>query len=200
MLVVGDVTGRGAQAAALTGLMRHTLRTAATLTGSVAGALEKLNRDLCSRSSLSLCTAVCVLIREDGGERARVELTCAGHPLPLLVRGGQAEPVGRFGPLLGAHDDARWASQTVVVDPGDVLVLYSDGVLDTVGAEDRFGVERLRAALTGAAGAADAVRRIEAALAGFQVGRQADDTAVLAVERLPVAAARRGDAAGERAA
>jgi serine phosphatase RsbU (regulator of sigma subunit) len=183
MLVVGDVTGRGAPAAALTALMRHTLRTAATLTGSAIQALEKLNRDLTARPEVSLCTAVCLVLREveDGPE---ADVTCAGHPLPVLVRDGSAEYVGRFGPMLGAFDDEGWEAHTLAVHPSDVLVLYSDGVLDAVGVADRFGPERLLETLSGATGAADAVARIERALSGFEVGAQADDTAILAVERI----------------
>jgi PAS domain S-box-containing protein len=187
MLVVGDVTGRGAQAAALTALMRHTVRTAATLTGSPARALAKLNGDLRSRREMSLCTAVCVVLREaDGG--ACADIICAGHPLPMLVRDGGARHVGRFGPILGAYDDEAWEPLTVELRPGDLLVLYSDGVLDAVGRRDRFGPERLERAVAGAASAADAIGRVEAALDAFQTGKQADDTAVVVVERRPVAA------------
>ncbi len=187
MLVVGDVTGRGAEAAALTALMRHTLRTAATLTDSAAAALAALNRALRSRPEMSLCTAVCVVLREVDG-RARAEVTCAGHPLPVLVRDGRPDHVGRFGAILGAYDNEAWEPVMVELAEGDVLVLYSDGVLDAVGRRDRFGPERLERSLAGATTAADAVGRIAAALEGFQVGRQADDTAIVAVERAPVAA------------
>jgi PAS domain S-box-containing protein len=183
MLVVGDVTGRGAPAAALTGLMRHTLRTAATLTGSASRALDKLNADLIARPQLSLCTAVCLVVR-DRDVHTQATILCAGHPPPILVRGGAAEEIGRFGPMLGAYTDARWEPLSLSVRPGDVLVLYSDGLLDATGAEDRFGVERLRQALTGASGADDAMARIKRELAEFQVGAQADDTAVLVVERV----------------
>jgi serine phosphatase RsbU (regulator of sigma subunit) len=86
--------------------------------------------------------------------------------------------------MLGAFDDEGWEPHTLAVRPRDVLVLYSDGVLDAVGAEDRFGPERLLETLTGATGAADAVARIERELARFEVGSQADDTAILAVERI----------------
>jgi PAS domain S-box-containing protein len=183
MLVVGDVTGRGAPAAALTALMRHTLRTAATLTGSATEALAKLNRDLLVRPETSLCTAVCLVLREldDGAE---ADVICAGHPLPVLVRDGVAAHVGRFGPMLGAFEDESWEPHTMAVRPHDVLVLYSDGVLDAVGAENRFGPERLLETLNGATSAADAVARIERALTGFEVGAQADDTAILAIERI----------------
>jgi serine phosphatase RsbU (regulator of sigma subunit) len=196
MLMVGDVTGRGAPAAALTSLMRHTLRTAATLTGSATQAFEKLNRDLVSRSQLSLCTAVSLVLRDVEG-CAQADVVCAGHPQPILVRGGAAEQIGEYGPVLGAYIDETWEGLTVDINPGDVLVLYSDGLIDAAGARDRFGAERLEQTLTGASSASDAVARIEDALAHFEVGAQADDIAILAVERTAVTSnASRGGAGG----
>ena len=186
MFVVGDVTGRGAAAAALTGLIRHTLRAIATFTGSVTEALQELNRQLVARPRTSLCTAACVVLREVDGE-SQAEIICAGHPLPVLVRAGDAAYVGKFGPMLGAFADARWTPLVLPLHAGDLLVLYSDGVLDATGADDRFGPERLQATLAPAGGAADAVDRVDRALAAFQVGFQADDTAVLAIERRAVA-------------
>lgn len=187
MLVVGDVTGRGAPAAALTALMRHTLRAIAMFTGSATQAFDELNRELVARRESSTCTAVSVVLREHDGD-AQAEVICAGHPLPLLARGGAAKYVGEFGPMLGAFADERWEPLTVPVHSGETLVLYSDGVLDATGAHDRFGPERLQRTLAGSSSAHDAVTRIEQALSSFQVGAQADDTAVLAIERISVSA------------
>ncbi|MGA9858183.1 MAG: SpoIIE family protein phosphatase, partial [Solirubrobacteraceae bacterium] len=120
MLVVGDVTGRGASAAALTALMRHTLRAVATFTGSAAQALDNLNRELAGRPRTSLCTAACVVLREVNGG-ARADIVCAGHPLPILVRNGAATYVGQFGPMLGVFADARWEPVTLALEPGDTL-------------------------------------------------------------------------------
>lgn len=183
LLVVGDVTGRGAAAASLTAMMRHTLRAIATFTGSATRALDKLNRDLVARPQLSLCTAVCAVLTEREGAPT-ADIICAGHPLPVLVRNGDARCVGDYGPMLGAYADERFESQRVAIEPGDILILYSDGVLDAVGTRERFEAERLQRTVTASTGAADAVHRIETALADFQVGAQHDDTAVLAVERL----------------
>ena len=140
---------------------------------------------------------VAVLLREHDG-RATAEIVCAGHPLPLLARDGDARPVGDFSPMLGAYEVERWSRTTVDVAPGDVLVLYTDGVFDTVGADGRFGEERLQQTVAGVGDAVDAVARIDEALSRFEVGEQADDTAVLAVQRAVVPAAIGGSRAGAR--
>jgi PAS domain S-box-containing protein len=187
MALVGDVAGRGAEAAALTGLARNTLRTAAKLLDDPLRAVATLNAELLTRDEMSLCSVAAVLLREDG-DRATAEVICAGHPLPLLVRDGQVRAVGEFSPMLGAYDAGEWTRRSVELEPGDVLVLYTDGVFDTVGDDGRFGEERLQATLAGVEHAPDAVSRIDAALSAFEVGAQADDTAVLAVERVAVGA------------
>jgi sigma-B regulation protein RsbU (phosphoserine phosphatase) len=87
--------------------------------------------------------------------------------------------------MLGAFADAQWHPVNVAVKPADILVLYSDGVTDTVGPGGRFGEQRLEDALTAASSGAEAVAGIRTALADFQVGAQADDVAVLAVQRTP---------------
>jgi PAS domain S-box-containing protein len=179
MLLVGDVTGRGAEAAALTGQARHTLRTAATLLGDPAAAFEQLNRTLATRAELTPCTVALLHVAPDARSAA---VLCAGHPQPLLLHGGEVRPVGHFGPMLGAWSDAQWTAERIDLEPGDTLVAFTDGVTDTVGAGGRFGEERLLEALRGVAGAADAVATIDIALNAFQRGAQADDTAVVAVD------------------
>ncbi len=80
----------------------------------------------------------------------------------------------------------RWERTRADIPAGAILVLYTDGVLDATGADrERFGEQRLARTLTGATDAQDTITRIDRALRKFQVGRQADDTAVLAIERLP---------------
>lgn len=188
LAIVGDVAGRGAAAAALTGLARHTLRTAATLLDDPLEAVRTLNSELLAQDAMSLCSVAAVLLGEDGGGRATAEIVCAGHPLPLLVRGGRPRPIGSFSPMLGAYRIDEWERSRHALEAGDVLVLFTDGVFDTVGDGERFGEERLERSLHGATDAPDAVARIDAALNAFEVGEQADDTAILAVQRMPVAA------------
>jgi serine phosphatase RsbU (regulator of sigma subunit)/PAS domain-containing protein/anti-sigma regulatory factor (Ser/Thr protein kinase) len=189
LVVMGDVAGKGARAASLTALARYTLRTAAMLTGDPAAALAALNSGLMRRQDVAYCTAALVALVEDGdgdGGGARARVFSAGHPLPVLLSGGDARELGRSGPLLGALEVADWPAEEVVIGAGDRLVLYTDGVTDARGEEDRFGDHRLLALLSGIDGAppAEVVRAIDGALRGFQAGPQRDDTALLAVGRL----------------
>jgi PAS domain-containing protein len=191
MLVVGDVAGHGAEAAALTALARYTLRSAGQLTRDPSRAAEQLNATLRDLPQLSLCTAVCAHLRGGApGAQATVTLANCGHPRPLLVRGGQVEELGGVGPMAGAFDDGAWDCTEIALRAGDTLVLYTDGVLDTVGADERFGEQRLRTALA-EAGTADPgalVARVADALEAFRDGPQRDDTAIAAVRFLGTAA------------
>jgi PAS domain S-box-containing protein len=182
LVTVGDVAGHGAEAAALTARARFTLRTSARLLGDPVAAVAELNQALSGTDRLSVCTVVCVLL-EEHADGARATIVCAGHPLPLLLRDGTVEPVGRWGTMVGAWRDSRWIPEVVELVPGDQLVLYTDGVTDARGESERFGEERLREALQGATGARDAVTRVEAALDAFETGSQADDTAVVVLRR-----------------
>ncbi|HVW19425.1 MAG TPA: GAF domain-containing SpoIIE family protein phosphatase, partial [Solirubrobacteraceae bacterium] len=185
MVVMGDVTGKGAEAAAITAVARYTVRTAAHYESEPAEVLRSLNEALLRESGATrrLCTAVC--LRVDGvsdGGRPRVLVASAGHPLPWLVAAdGSLTEVCRPGPLLGAFDSASWRSTDLRLDPSAALVLYTDGVTDTSGAQGRFGVERLRSVLREAAGgdAAAIAAAVDDALRRFQDGPQDDDVALL---------------------
>jgi serine phosphatase RsbU (regulator of sigma subunit)/ketosteroid isomerase-like protein len=179
MVVIGDVTGRGAQAASVTALARYTLRTAAALTGDPVVALETLNRDLLARRGASLCSVVAMAIDEDPSKPVR--LAIAGHPAPLLVGDDDVTEVAVSAPVLGAFFDAIWEIQHVEVRPGQQLVVVTDGVTESTGAEDRFGERRLREALVGISSPAVAIQQVEAALHEFSAGALDDDAAILAV-------------------
>jgi PAS domain S-box-containing protein len=183
-LVLGDVAGKGAAAAAVTALARHTLHTAIALTGGLPPALGHLNLRLRGAREAALCSVAALLVRGAPGERVRVTVACAGHPQPLLVRDGAVTPVGRIGPMLGALDAAAWPEDEVELREGDALVLVTDGVTDAWRAGERFGEPRLHAVLAEASGpAAEIVARLDAELQAFQEGAQRDDIAVLALRR-----------------
>ena len=188
MLVIGDVTGRGAHAASITAVARYTLRAAATLTADPVLALETLNKALLARGDSALCSIVAISIDEDPGQPVR--LAVAGHPPPLLVDGEEVEEVAGADPVLGAFADGEWSVAHSSVDPGQQLVVVTDGITEARGAEERFGETRLRAALTGAVDPAQVVQRLEAALHTFTDGSHDDDIAILAIARAEQSRAR----------
>ncbi len=183
LVVVGDVTGHGAEAAALTSLSRYTLRTAARLLGDPVAAVEQLNAALLEHRQLSLVSLCCAVLRTDGDD-VTADILLAGHPPAYHLHGAGQHVVGAQAQLLGFDERGGWETRTVRLEPGDLLVLYTDGVIDTYGETERFGEGRLAAALQDSSDATDAVRRIEEALTAFGQGPQRDDTAVLAVQRV----------------
>jgi serine phosphatase RsbU (regulator of sigma subunit) len=183
MAVVGDVTGKGPAAAVITSLARYTMRTAAMYERSPGAVLGRLNDALAAEADRGqLCTAVCARLEVANGS-ATATIACGGHPPPYLVRAaGGVEAVGAPGVLLGAFGNGGWAESRVALEPGDLLVFYTDGVTDTLGADDeRFGHERLEELLEGAAGvdADELASRVDEALQSFERGVQRDDVAVL---------------------
>jgi hypothetical protein len=178
IVVMGDVVGKGAPAAALSAVARVTLRTAGRLTGDPRAALDELNHALRRRGTMSLCTVVAIALPTELPGAAEVLL--AGHPPPLLLRDGVAEPIGEAGPILGAVEVGGWRPVTVELAPDDVVVLYTDGVLDWVlpGGE-RFGEERLRRLAERSGGNVAALAAsLDAELHGL---RLRDDAALLAI-------------------
>jgi serine phosphatase RsbU (regulator of sigma subunit)/PAS domain-containing protein len=186
MVVVGDVTGKGPAAAAITSLARYTMRTAAMYERSPAQVLARLNDALAvDPERRQLCTAVCARIEPAGDGTVVATVARGGHPPPFLVSaGGGARDVGTPGPLLGAFEDAGWEEQVVVASLGDALVFYTDGVTDTRGeGGELFGQDRLAALLDSATALeADALAsRIDGAVQAFERGQQRDDVAMLVV-------------------
>ncbi len=188
MAIVGDVTGKGVQAAALTALARYTLATAARFDPSPAAVVRLLNEVLVDRHDISLLTVACArVVPTPAG--ALVRLTSAGHPLPILVRADGSAPatVGPPGLLLGMSSGARWEEAELELVPGDTLLFYTDGVTDTPAGAERFGEQRLLAALPPApADPAAIIESVRRALRAFQIGDVVDDRAMLALQLVGV--------------
>jgi PAS domain S-box-containing protein len=187
LAIVGDVTGKGVQAAALTALARHTLATAARFDPSPAAVVSLLNDVLVHRPEISLLTVACAhVVPTEAG--ALLRLTSAGHPLPVLSRPGQAPTtIGPPGLLLGMTGAARWEQSDIELHPGDTLLFYTDGVTDTPSGRDRFGEERLLEALPDApAEPREIIEGVQTALREFQVGDVVDDRAMLALRLVGV--------------
>ncbi|HEY6551610.1 MAG TPA: SpoIIE family protein phosphatase [Solirubrobacterales bacterium] len=181
MLVIGDVTGRGAEAASITALARYTLRTAAMLTNDPEVALATLNRALLARGGTALCSVAALALSDDPEQPVR--LAVAGHPPPLLVDGELVTEVAGSDPVLGAFADVEWRIERRSFEPGQQIVLVTDGIIEAAGDQGRFGEERLRSELVGASNPALAVQRLEGALHGFTAGALDDDVAILALTR-----------------
>lgn len=130
LIVIGDVCGKGPAAAALTAMVRHTIRTAAWAGASPDSILAQLNHAVRQADHATFCTVlVCELFSTDGG--FRLTLTPGGHPLPLW-RGadGTSKFAGRPGQLIGAFEAVTTSTTDIELGPGDSLVLYTDGVTD----------------------------------------------------------------------
>ena len=183
-LVIGDVVGKGPAAAAVTGLARHTLRAAAPYEKSPSALLAVLNRSLLAeRPGERLASVACVEVEPDGDGLA-LTVAAAGHPLPLVVSpDGEVREVGRFGPLLGVSEDHAASDVRDRMAPGELLLLYTDGVVEARGPGGVFGEVRLRTLLRDLAGLAPTrmVQRIEAAVLAASGGRPRDDLAIVAL-------------------
>jgi PAS domain S-box-containing protein len=191
LVVLGDVTGKGIEAAALTSLVRHSARMAARFDPRPERVLAQVNQVLREQSRLSLVTAVCALV-ESNGDRARLTVASAGHPLPLLRHPGEApQPFGDHGVLLGIDGEDDWTEHVVTLAPGDTVLFYTDGVTETPGDAARFGELRLQQAMSRAAdGPVALLAEIDRSLRDFQAGAALDDRAMLALRfvGVPVAA------------
>lgn len=176
--LIGDVTGKGIAAASLTALMRYGARFASRLEPDPAAILGRLDEELKQRPGISLCTALCLLL----GPRELV-LSSAGHPPALIVDGGgNVREVPVPGPLLGAFEDSEWPEETVRVSAEDLVLVYTDGVTDTPGEIERFGLDRLRALLAENARATPdlLLKHLDQALEDFRGAEPRDDMAALA--------------------
>lgn len=183
LALIGDVTGHGVTAATLAALLRYGARFASRLEPQPAAILHGLDEELRQQPGTALCTALCA--RLSTGE---VVLSSGGHPAALLVDvDGNVIEAPATGPLLGAFADARWDEETLSVAPGTLVLLYTDGITETAGTHERFGVGRLRRLLMEHAGASpsELLDALEATLDGFRHGEPSDDVAALALRRTP---------------
>jgi phosphoserine phosphatase RsbU/P len=200
IVAVGDVCGHGVEAAATTGLVRHTIRSTAYDGVMPSTLLRRLN-DMLMRSAAErddvgddelpisprFCTVLVGAVQptEHGVD---IILCSAGHPLPLVRRAaGHVVPVGAPGTLLGVTDDVSLSDTVVHLDPGESLVCYTDGLTDRRAGKRVFGEEGVVKALYQGKGlrADDLARHIEAEALAFVDDEPADDMAVLTLRAAP---------------
>jgi PAS domain S-box-containing protein len=190
-VVVGDVCGKGVEAAALTGMARHTLRASAMREASPQGTLRDLNRVMLRENGERFCTVALARVEANGGG-VSLTVACGGHPSPLVLRGGGAvEQVGAPGSLLGVFEDVEFEDRAVELAPGDLAVFFTDGLVDPRHPTP-LGERELRSLVGSCAGltAQESVDRIREAVA--DPGAQApDDVCILALRVDSVGAAER---------
>lgn len=182
VVILGDVTGKGVEAAALTALVRHSAQMAARFDHRPGALLRIVNDVLREQPQVAPVSVVCALI-EQGEHAPCVTVASAGHPLPLLKGAdGLLREVGTHDILLGVVDHGEFAEATLEVEVGDLLLFYTDGVTDAPGGEGRFGEARLRDAVAAAPAEPGALLdAVEAALRDFVAAAGADDRAMLAL-------------------
>ncbi|MEV0584958.1 SpoIIE family protein phosphatase [Nonomuraea sp. NPDC050310] len=182
-LVLGDVCGKGEEAAAITAVARHGLRVLAGRIDDPAVLLGEINHALLVHPDTDrFVTAVLALLSPSCGG-LRIRLASAGHP-PALIRGadGVVRPADGGGLPLGLFDDAGYPVQEIKLRYGEALVLYSDGVTEARDEQGRlYGPQRLGTAVAAAPGesADDIIRAVHEDLRRFAAPGHADDTALL---------------------
>ncbi len=184
---IGDVCGTGPEAAAVTGLARHTLRALAREGFSPAHIMHRLNlaileESLTTRFLTMLYGEMAPIDGPDSGRGMRIRLVSAGHPLPLrLNRHGEVTTLATSQPLLGAFEDVEFFTETVEVAPGDVLLAVTDGVTERRNGDDMLGDEGLEKIFANCSGltAQAVISRIDRELEAFAPGGHTDDTAML---------------------
>jgi serine phosphatase RsbU (regulator of sigma subunit) len=188
-VVIGDVCGKGPEAAALTALARHSIRAASSPGSSPSSVLRALHESITAeRSDLRFCTAALARIQtpENGRGPARLTVALGGHPPALILReSGRVDQLGEPGTLLGALPTPSVADVHARMSVGDSLVLYTDGVLevgDRSGEDDPNWLAEQLSAAAGASAEELASKLAEAAIKR-QAGNPRDDIAILVLRR-----------------
>lgn len=182
VVALGDVAGKGVEAAVLTSLIRYSLRGISVLVPDPSDALQQLNAILYAHDTERFCTlSLSRLTRTDEGWRVRT--STAGHPPPVLVRPG-AEPllVDEPGFLVGAFEEASFSTVELSLRPGDAIMVHTDGVTEARRGDEFFGTSRVLAQV--AAHGTDPAVLVDGLLADvldFSDGVPRDDIAVLAM-------------------
>jgi len=185
---LGDVCGKGPEAAAVTSLARYTMRTAAMLRELPAAILADLNAALMTHTDgpTTTCTAVYGQL-DMSTEAATVTLAVAGHPPPLIVRrDGSVITTGAHGTMLGAVVGPVFHTRAIDLGPGDTIVVYSDGILDTHIDGIRIDTQHVAELLAGppARSAQDIADRLTRALQDVERPLH-DDVAIMTLRRTP---------------
>lgn len=183
LIAFGDVCGKGVEAAALTGLARQSIRTAAYFNRDPAAVLQATNTVLYNPASTRFVTVLCARLRPDGTD-VRVDLATAGHPPPLVLRAdGRVEHIGVYGTAAAIVAEVQYGTTTFQLQPGDTMLMFTDGVDEAWGSTGQYGLDRLQSMLPAYAGASPEVicEAVEQDVMEYLDGTAHDDIALLAV-------------------
>jgi PAS domain S-box-containing protein len=186
-VVVGDVCGKGPEAAAVTAVARWTIRSVAMDVRQPTQVLRKVNEALLHQQlDDRFCTiAYARVVPTSHG--VRVSVCRGGHPAPMVIReSGEIEAIGASGSLIGILPEVRLWEETTQLHAGEAIVFYTDGVTEARRGRDQFGEDRLRETLASCRGhnAAQIADRIEGAVLDFAGPEPSDDIAMLVLRVL----------------
>ncbi len=147
-LVIGDVSGKGAEAAAVTALARYTLRTLARPDQSPSVTLRELNTRLVAQTAVERHCTLVYAVATPRESTVELELSLAGHHPPLVLRdGGSVEQVGRLGTALGLLENPDLHDARLVLGRGDLVCMFTDGLVEARRGNDMFDADRAASVL-----------------------------------------------------
>jgi phosphoserine phosphatase RsbU/P len=182
LVVVGDVSGKGVQAATVTGLVRDVIRILVDDGKPMTEILCRVNRTLVQRGGGRYCTLAMASVTREADGMLAVRLHLAGHDRAVLVcADGKTSFVGEGGTALGLLETISSPDAEVRLSPGDSLIFYTDGVTERRRGRELFGTGRLREAAAPLAGyPADVMAaRLRSTTINFSVEEPRDDIAIL---------------------
>ncbi len=190
LVLIGDVSGKGVEAAIHAKRIRNAVRTAGLVRRDPGWVLGLVNQVMVTETDASpdvIATALCARLRVDDG-RLRVDLASAGHPPALVLRAeGPLEVAPGGGVALAVEPDQAYDETVLHLGPRDALVLYTDGVTEARGADELFGEERLRTELRELGGMLPSavVERAAMAVSHHLGERDHDDIALVVLQYRP---------------
>ncbi len=178
-MIIGDVCGHGAEAAAVTALARHTAWNHAQLQEEPGLVLTNVSEALRTRGNGRFCTAIHARV-EPHAQGVRMSLAVGGHPPPLIRRADASVQIVReHGPLLGVLEAPQFPVVDLLLTPGDTMLLYTDGLVErNPRIAGEAGLARLLSSLTGAS-AQELLGELETTALGPEPRRPRDDVAIL---------------------
>ncbi|GAA4944409.1 SpoIIE family protein phosphatase [Actinoplanes utahensis] len=182
LVVVGDVSGKGVQAATVTGLVRDVIRILVDDGKALSEILWRVNRTLVQRGGGRYCTLAMASVTRQQNGNLGVCLHLAGHDRAVLVRAdGKTSFVGEGGTALGLLETITSPDVSITLESGDSLIFYTDGVTERRRGRELFGSSRLREASAPLAGyPADVMAaRLRSTTINFSVEEPRDDIAIL---------------------